>query len=180
MVWPWCFLLAGCSFREGDHVGCHAIWCLSVSLCEASLQDGFWQKASNKNCHLDLVFMCKESLFIIIHMSICFFLGIIRMICGPSKWILPYWPHWSGFWTWFLCPTKTWPQRERLRRGSLHLDREFLMAILRTKGLLGRYSGWFRWQSSPELCSDYEFLLAMMEEESLCFGFIESQCESRE
>ena len=73
MVWPWCFLLPGCPFREGDHVGCHAIWCLSVSLCEASLQENFWQKASNKNCYLDLVFMCKESLFMTIHMSICFF-----------------------------------------------------------------------------------------------------------
>jgi len=60
----------------------------------------------------------------------------------------------------------------RYARGKLHLDREFLMAILRTKGLLRRYSGWFRWQSSPELCSDYEFLLAMMEEDGASFRVV--------
>eukprot|EP00434_Breviolum_minutum_P033786 symbB.v1.2.029896.t2/scaffold3318.1/size84623/5 len=68
----------------------------------------------------------------------------------------------------------------RYARGSLHLDREFLMAILRTKGLLGRYSGWFRWQSSPELCSDYEFLLAMMEEDGASFRVVSENLRSNE
>jgi hypothetical protein len=44
----------------------------------------------------------------------------------------------------------------------LHTDRTFLLAALDTTGFFPRFSGWLRWQASPELCADYDFLLKML------------------
>lgn len=66
----------------------------------------------------------------------------------------------------------------RYARGDLHTDRTFLLAALDNTGFFPRFSGWLRWQASPELCADYDFLLKMLAKDGASFRVVQEDLRS--
>lgn len=66
----------------------------------------------------------------------------------------------------------------RYARGELHTDRSFLLAALDTPGFFPRFSGWLRWQASPELCADYDFLLKILAKDGASFRVVQEDLRS--
>lgn len=67
----------------------------------------------------------------------------------------------------------------RYARGDLHTDRAFLLAALDAPwSRTPRFSGWLRWQTSPELCADYDFLLKILAKDGASFRVVQEDLRS--